>query len=80
MSRHTTLTPVSLCIDYSLCLEWPTHFAKLTPNSLTHLRKLLTQEVELIFLWAKVCYTCLCAHHTALYLYIGSFPLLYSVP
>ena len=36
-----------------LCLEWPTHFAKLTPNSLPHLRKLLNKKVEPIFLWAR---------------------------
>lgn len=58
---------MSLCIGYSFCLGWP-HSMKLTLDSLTHLKKLLNQEVELIFLLAKyTLYLSLSSvYHTAL--------------
>lgn len=77
MNWHTTLNIYDPSTGHSLCLKWPTHFAKLTPNSLTHLRKFLNQVVELIFLWARyTLYMSLSSvHHTALYLFTYSFPL-----
>lgn len=77
-TMNSLSTFMALSIGHSLCLEWPTHFVKLTPNSLTHLRKFLNQVVELIFLWARyTLYMSLSSsvHRTALYLFTYSFPL-----